>query len=56
MPKGIGYGSSGPAPYMASRAPKSSGGSDRSGAVQSPYKGKDKMTKRKFGRGRSRSR
>lgn len=51
MPRGIGYGSRGPKPYKAS-APSSSG-SER-GVVQSPYKSKDKLAKRKMNRGRGR--
>lgn len=51
MPRGIGYGSKGPAPYKAS-AP-SSGGSEKTGPVQSPYKRKERISKRAYGGGRS---
>ena len=54
MPKGIGYGSK-RGPFKVSDAKTSSNGSDRGGAVQSPYKPKDRIAKRgtrSRGRGR----
>jgi hypothetical protein len=47
MPKGIGYGSKGPAPYKATAG--KGGGSEKTGPVQSPYKMKDRMVKRSYG-------
>lgn len=52
MPRGIGYGSRGPAPYKATA--KGAGGGSERGVVQSPYKSKDKLAKRKMSRGRGR--